>query len=375
MKSPALRASTLVQALAAGLLLALPLRAADDLPAWAGRAPNGDTVRIAVAAPENPRFSHLAWPKAVRTADGTIVLGYLAGTHHGSESCPAVSRSTDGGKTFSTPHVLKEFGPGQTYTNSGNMALGLAHDGAVLLLAHGHTANSSHIFGWRSTDSGRTWQPVDTSALGPDKTGSSTGTIVQVSGKKLMVTGHYRSGSKPYDTGIWQSVSLDDGLTWGAPSMVNNVNAGEPVLVRTGDRLLVFSRGRGPAASRQFVSTSDDWGQTWKTDLSNLTTIGQKATSLAHPFAMVNPHKPDELLAVTFERPAPGSAQLWRGSTKTLSFKHDRTLVELPKLENDAHTDFGYAWLVPLENRRALVFYYHGLTRGANAIWVLETKI
>jgi len=349
--------------------------AAEPLPLWAGRSPTGEVVRIAVAPPANPRFEHLAWPKAVRTADGTIVLGFLAGTHHGSESCPAVSLSTDGGRTFSAPNVLKEFGPGREYGNSGNMALGLAHDGAVLLLAHGHSANSNHIYGWRSADNGRTWGPVDTSELGPNKTGSSTGTIVQLPGKKLMVVGHYRAGSKPYTTGIWQSVSADDGLTWGEPTMVNNLNAGEPVLVRSGERLLVFIRGRGPASARQFVSVSQDWGRTWATDMLNLTAVNQHTTVLAHPFTMVNPHNPAELIAVTFERPLPGSAQLWRGNAKTLSFKHDRTLVDLPKVAGDKHTDFGYAWMLPMEGRRALVFYYHGMGRGPCPIWVLETEI
>jgi hypothetical protein len=369
-----------VAALGWTLLSRPPTRAADSrkdvAPAWAGRTPDGKAARVAVAAPENPRFAHLAWPKAVRTADGTIVLGYLAGTHHGDESCPAVSISTDGGKTFTAPNVLREFGKETEYSNSGNMALGIAHDGAVLLLAHGHKGNlKNHIYGWRSTDSGRTWKPVDTSALGPNKTGSSTGTIVQLPGKQLMVAGHYRGGSQPYSTGIWQSISHDDGLTWGEPAMVNNLNAGEPVLVRAGDRLLVIVRGRGPANARQFISISDDWGKTWTTELSTITTHDPRTTGLAHPFAMVNPHQPKQLIAVTSERPLPGSIQLWRGSVQKLDFKWERTLVELPKVPGDNHTDFGYAWLVPMEGRRALVFYYHGLTRGANPIWVVETEL
>jgi len=349
--------------------------AASENPPWAGRAPNGDIVRIAVAPPSNPRFEHLAWPKAVRTADGTIVVGFLAGTHHGSASCPAVSISTDGGKTFSPPNVLKEFGPGKEYGNSGNMALGLAHDGAVLLLAHGHSKDSNHIYGWRSADQGGTWKPVDTSGLGPNKTGSSTGTIVQIPGRKLMVTGHYRAGARPYHTGIWQSVSTDDGLSWGEPRMINNLNAGEPVLVRHENRLLVFIRGRGPAAARQYVAVSEDWGQTWVTDLLNITPVQKHTTVLAHPFAMVNPHNPAELLAITFERPLPGAAQLWRAPAKTLVFKRERTLVELPKVAGDKNSDFGYAWLLPLEGRRALVFYYHGLGKGPCPIWVIETGI
>lgn len=359
------------------LLLLHPasLMAAEPLPAWAGRSPHGEEVRIAVPSPANPRFEHLAWPKAVRTGAGTIVLGFLAGTHHGNESCPAVAISSDGGKTFGEPKVLREFGPGMDYTNSGNMALGIGHDGAVLLLAHGHTATTSHIFGWRSADEGRSWEAVDTSALGPEKTGSSTGAIVRLPGKKLMVVGHYRAGSKPWTSGIWQSVSEDDGLTWGEPGMVNNLNAGEPVLVRDGDRLLVFIRGRGPAAPRQFVSVSEDWGLTWRTDLLNIEPRQPHTTGLAHPFAMMNPHQPGEIVAITFERPLPGSAELWRADAKTLRFKHDRTLLELPKIEGDPNTDFGYAWLLPMEERKALMFYYHGKKSGPNAIWVLETGL
>lgn len=351
------------------------LRSAAELPDWAGRAPNGDPVRVVVPSPENPRFHHVSWPKAVRTADGTIVLGYLAGPRHVGENCPAVSLSTDGGQTFSPPNVLKEFGPGHEYGSSGNMALGLAHDGSVLLLAHGYSADANHIYGWRSADSGRTWTRVDTSALGPNKTGSSTGAIVQLPGKKLMVTGHYRDGSRPYTRGVWQSVSEDDGRTWGEPAMVNNLDAGEPVLVRHADRLLVFIRGRGPASVRQFVSVSDDWGATWHTHLANIGPILHGTTALAHPFAMVNPHNPNELLAITFERGKSGAAQLWRGSPKTLDFKHECTLVELPKVSSKTNGDYGYAWLVPMEGRRALMFYYHGMKDGPNAIWLLETAL
>jgi hypothetical protein len=348
---------------------------AADLPDWAGRAPDGTPARIAVPSPDNPRFHHLAWPKAVRAADGTIVLGCLAGRSHTGENCPAISLSTDSGRTFSPPRILREFGAGRDYGASGNMALGIAHDGAVLLLAHGYTKTSSHIFGWRSPDSGRTWTPVDTSALGPDKTGSSTGSIVQLPGGKLMVAGHYRDGSRPFTRGIWQSVSSDDGLTWGPPSMINNLDAGEPVLVRHQDRLLVFIRGRGPADTRQFISVSDDWGATWQTRLSNIEALLPSTTALAHPFAMVHPVHPEDLLAVTFERGKTGAAQLWRGHPGTLAFRHERTLLHLPAVNPATNNDYGYGWLLPLEDRRALLFYYHGLKAGPNAIWVLETRL
>jgi hypothetical protein len=345
-----------------------------ELPAWAGRAPNGDPVRVAVASPDDPRFQHLAWPKAVRTADGTIVLGYLMGRKHVGENCPAVSISTDGGKTFTAPKLLREFGKGRDYGASGNMALGLAHDGSVLLLAHGYNADSNHIFGWRSTDSGRTWNAVDTSALGPNKTGSSTGSIVQLPGRRLIVAGHYRDGSQPYTHGIWRSISEDDGLTWGEPTLVTSVETGvEPVIVRHQDRLLIFIRDK--KGKRQWIAVSDDWGGTWKTSVANITPILPTTGALAHPFAMGDPHDPNGLLAVTFERGKDGAGQLWRGNPQTLEFKHERTLVELPGLNRDGNNDYGYAWLVPMEGRRALLFYYHGKANGPNSIWVLETEI
>lgn len=359
----------------AALTLATPLLPADSLPAWAGRSPDGQPVRIAVAPTGNPRFAHLAWPKAVRTADGTIVLGYQIGTHHGDGSCPAVSISTDEGRTFSPPQVLREFGPGMEYTNSGNMAIGLAHDGAVIILSHGHRGNeANHIFGWRSTDSGRTWTPIDTSALGPNKTGSATGTIVQLPGRRLMAVGHYRLGSKPQPLGIWQSVSDDDGLTWGEPKMVTNVNSGEPVIVRHGNRLLVFIRGRGPASARQFIAVSDDFGQTWRTELSDLTARGAHSTVITHPFALVNPHDPAGLLAATIERPLPSVATLWRGDPQTLAFAPERTLLTLPQIPDDPNTDFGYPWLLHLGGDRWLMFYYHGRGRGECPIWVTEFR-
>src|SRR5687768_14079020 len=81
---------------------------------------------LIVAAPADPRFAHLAWPKVVRTRDGILVTAYVAGRFHGThgEGCPAVSFSTDGGKTFSAPNVLKEYGAKDRYTACGNVALG-----------------------------------------------------------------------------------------------------------------------------------------------------------------------------------------------------------------------------------------------------------
>jgi hypothetical protein len=145
--------------------------------------------------------------------------------------------------------------------------------------------------------------------------------------------------------------------------------------VRSGNRLLVFIRGRGPATVRQYIAVSDDFGRTWRTELSNITTRNPHGTLITHPFAMVNPHNPAELLNITFERPLPARADLWRGNPETLEFKHERTLLTLPKIAGDPNTDFGYPWLVPIEGRSALLFYYHGRGRGPCPIWVMDATL
>jgi len=354
-----------------------PAADSTSLP-WAGKLMIPGDVRVAVPPIDDDRHIHLSWPKAIQTSDGTIILAYLAGRFHGThgEHSPAVSISKDNGKTFSKPHILREFSAETAYTESGNLAMGIAEDGAVIILAMAFRGNElNHIFGWRSVDDGESWEPVDTSKLGPNKTGSTSGTIVQLPNHKLMVLGHYRAGSYPYEVGIWQSTSADNGLTWGAPKMVTNVNGGEPVLVRSGDRLMAFIRGRGEGSAHQYLAVSDDFGETWRLELTGITAQNEHTKVLAHPFAMINPSNSHELLAITVERPLPGSVWLWRGDVETLDFKVDKLLMEIPHIKDNVHPDYGYTWLLPLSGERYLMFYYHGVPRGRNSIWVADFKL
>ncbi len=267
---------------------------------------------------------------------------------------------------------MREFGKDKDYANSGNLAICQAEDGAIVILAMAHATDAgNNIFGWRSTDVGRTWAPVDTSSLGPNKTGSVT-SMIQVPGVGLMAAGHFRKPS-PNPQGIWVATSKDHGLTWSSPTVVTDVNAGEPVIVHAGgERLLIFIRSRDVPKSKQHLSVSDDLGKTWKTEL---TEIGVESKgSLAHPFAMVNPDKPAELMLLTAERPLPGRVWMWRGDSQRLEFQRDRIVLEFPKIPGDKNTDFGYTWLVPTDKGRGLMFYYHGLGRGPCPIWVAEVK-
>ncbi len=106
--------------------------------------------------------------KIARAANGSLVLAYSADIgHNRGGSGLAVSLSHDGGHSFSDTGLLCYFpDDDERYRDCGNMALGVARDGAVILLAmafYGHERNT--IVGWRSEDNGKTWSRTDTTAL------------------------------------------------------------------------------------------------------------------------------------------------------------------------------------------------------------------
>ena len=380
-------AVTLIVAAFAGLAQCAALARAHEVPQeYRPRIVGGGTARIAVEAPRDKRFAHLSWPKVVRRDDGTIVLAYIAGVFHGDHGggSPAVSVSTDEGKTFTSPQVLRRFGPEEDYTQSGNLALGIAPDGAFVLLAMAYTGTGkgivgtagvgNHIYGWRSTD-GRSWTPTDTSALGPNITGSVFGNICPTSDGKLAVLGHYRAPSQPAK-GIWLAMSNDDGRTWGKPRQITDVDAAEPLLLVTEKRWLAFLRSKG--SGRQYVSVSDDAGTTWTTSISALAPPPQHR--LAAPFAVVNPANKNEVLALTTERvgsqlETPSKIQLWRGSLDKLAWKQERALIEFPKSADNPNTDLGYVWLLPSGAGRWQLYFYYGRGHGENSIWVADVTI
>jgi hypothetical protein len=366
-----------------GLSLVSAAAASSALPAWAARNPAGHPVRIAVPAPSDPSLAHLAWPKVVRTAQGTIILALCAGQGHNTGgSGPAVARSTDGGRTFSPLHVLNRFPDADPrYLDCGNLALGVAPDGALLLLAMAfHRDGPNNIYGWRSTDDGVTWTRTDTSSLGPDKTGSVFGNFVRLSSSELAVFGHYRNGSQPHSQGIWMATSGDEGLSWSTARRIADQHNVEPVVVRSAGRLIGFFRGDSQSArGRQSVGVSDDNGATWRTTLSNLDAEDRSSARLAAPFAVENPQRPGELLVLTTERAVPGNTPgriwLWRGDARTLDWKRERVILEFPRIEGDPNTDLGYPWLLHLDGGRWQMYYYHGQTRGACPIWVTEVEL
>lgn len=363
------------------LLVTLPLRAAEPEPAWVARTPSGESGRIVVPAPADPRFTHLGWPKALRARDGTVVLACLAGPNHGGPGgSPAVALSHDNGKTFSPLHIVREFGEGKDYRHSGNIALGLASDGAIVLLAMAFNGNASnHIFGWRSTDAGRTWTATDTTALGPNKTGSVFGEILALPDGRLVTSGHYRTGAQPFQRGIWIAYSSDQGRSWGEPQRIADIIANEPALTMANGRLIGLFRSDDAALRwRYWLASSDDLGSTWQVDASSVAVTRRESQRLAAPFIIADPADPQRVIGLTNERNVPGHTPghvwQWRADAKQLVWQKEKLLLEFPSIKGSRQVDFGYPWLLHLEGRRWLMFYYHGEMNGPCPLWSVEVE-
>ncbi len=324
-----------------------------------------DTPRVVVPAPKDERYAHLSWPKIVKAKDGSLLLAYIAGRKHvNGDGCPAVSISKNGGKTFSDPRILMNFDSTQKYQHCANLALGVAGDGAIVLLAMAFTDNDrNNIYGWHSSDSGQTWQQVNTSSLGESKTGSVFGHVFIVPGKGLAVCGHYR---KPRGNGIWIAYSQDSGKTWGPPTTITDRVLYEPTFICTRDRLIGLIRENQVHAYQQYVS--DDYGKTWQEP----TQVLQGDATAVHPspFLIADPEDPSRLYALQSQRTKRGEVFLWTTDANTLEWKRMGLLVSFPGCQ-----DYSYPWMVHLQGHEWFVVFYAGRTLGANSIYGMKLTI
>ncbi len=331
--------------------------------------------RLLVAAPDDPATQHLSWPKIVATGDGALVLAYSAGIGHNiGGSGPAVSRSTDGGATFSPPNLLAYFpDDDKRYRDCGNMALGLADGGAVVLLAMAYRGNTQNtILGWRSTDAGAAWERVDTSALAENTTGSVYGNILHVPGMGLVAFGHYRRPSKPA-AGIWLSVSTDHGQTWGPPRLVTEKAYFEPAFTFTEGRFVGLLRLPGGADTRWYdEAVSEDLGKTWRIRPSALVIPEGLPGRQPSPFITVSPADPSKLYAIQSIRgdfeSTRGRAYLWTADVEQLEWQREGRLAAIPAGAGNL-SDWSYPWMTPLGNGEWMLVFYAGAGRGASSIY------
>jgi len=337
---------------------------------WVPRTPDGTPLREVVPAPDGARHAHLGWPKIMRLADGTLVLGCLAGRQHTVDGCAAVSLSRDGGSSFSPPRMLAEFDRSMPYRHAGNIALGVADDGAIVYLAMAFTGDVRNtIYGWRSADGGDAWEPVDTSRLADNHTGSVFGEIIQVPGLGLVTFGHFRAGSTPA-TGIWYAVSADGGKTWGDPVPISATRLFEPSFAFASGRLVGLIRNDLGGHYWQLVS--DDLGKTWQEQES---LVGPGKRGLPSPFVSAVRGRPDRLVALLTHRSHRpdelGYVELWEADARTLDWRRVRKLVTIAPTgtPEDKQADFGYPWMVQLNEREWFLVLYCGQVAGPNSLW------
>lgn len=340
--------------------------------------------RILVAAADDARFAHLAWPKLARAADGTLILAYSAGVSHYAKGSPAVSISTDNGETFTGPHVLFECDDGRPFYHCGNLAVGVAGDGAVLLLAMAMNKDESRntILGWRSGDCGRTWQPTDTSALAGN-VGSVYGRIFEAPARGLAVLGHSRPGAALFEQGLWLALSCDHGRSWEEAQVINREALVEPACCYSEGRLVCLARENAALCYRQLQS--DDLGETWRASASG---IGW-AHGMPSPFVAVSPRDSGTLYAISTDRARgeeagheemkrtgkQGEMLLWSAALDKLEWQREGVIAFFPPMASCPDADYGYPWMIPLDHETWMLVYYCGVRAGPCAIWGMRLHL
>ena len=204
-------------------------------------------------------LSDPAWdlrdPCLFKTATGTLVLTFFKlNPANENQDFAGVSRSTDGGATWSTP----------TYAPLGT-ADWVCSSAPVVQLANGrllwscYASRSSLNIGasynlvYSSDDDGVTWSLLSTFAATPGVSYSEPNILV-LSDKIIAL---YRTSSTTYI-----STSTDSGATWTAPASVFGGSC-SPHLIQLASGRILCSTGGSLAGRRAAFFYSDDSGSTW----------------------------------------------------------------------------------------------------------------
>lgn len=216
-----------------------------------------------------------AWPNLTLLPDGSIVAMIFNqpghGTTEGDVECWA---SEDGGCTWRLRGVPA---PHEPTTNRMNVAVGLAHNGDLVVLASGWdkrppVGQGSHadlgqkvLPTWvcRSKDGGRTWTHADGKVNPPAGTDCIIpfGDIVKLSGKSLGACIYGCDwADKTYSSLFY--VSDDDGMNWDYRGTIAGSDANETTPIRLADGKLLAAV-RTARDQRIDLHESSDEGKSW----------------------------------------------------------------------------------------------------------------
>ena len=220
-----------------------------------------------------------AWPNLTLMPDGSIVASVFGEPCHllweGAAEC---WRSEDGGRSWS---FLSMPVPNEKDTNRGNLAAGLAHGGALVVVCAGRgnvnpkgvrsarseTSGDCPVLApivSRSEDGGHTW--THESQLFTPATGNVKpfGDIVRLPGRRLAASGYSATDEYSVDESgdsAWIYFSNDDGRTWGDARLIGDGYNETALLVLGDDKMLAACRTAKTAETTIFASS--DGGQSW----------------------------------------------------------------------------------------------------------------
>lgn len=301
------------------LLLTILCSLPDPLPPLFAGIPllDLDQDKIRQTVVDKQPGQYLGHPTTVLLEDGkTILTVYPKG--HGKGAI-VYKRSSDGGKTWSERLPVPENWATSLETPTIHRVIDAAGKKRLIVFSGLYPARLAV-----SEDDGINWSPLK-------PVGDWGGIVVMGSVVKLKTPGHYlalfhddgryfhQSGKKSPSMTLFQTKSMDGGLTWGAPETIHQADAihlCEPGVVRSPDgKQLAMLLRENRRAKESHIMFSDDEGTQWTKPRE----LPRALTGDRHTAQ----YTPDGRLVISFrdtakDSPTSGDWLLWVGTYQDL---------------------------------------------------------